>query len=138
VIEAYRQKASGLVENLGNEDTDGGVAAYRALVFADPAAYAQIPNDVWHLQGNRTPVRARDNRIHDLDGYLWDRAHFIADDTGTMVRPGDAAVLIEGCPTDDSQSFLIQDQWRDRLDGADLAAGSAGIVAEPEAHDQHR
>ena len=82
-------------------DADRRFAVDGALVFANPAADAKVPQYMRQLQFHAYPIRPPYYRVLQLDGFLRQGAHFLANDARDMIRPGKAAVLIDGCLPDD-------------------------------------
>ena len=84
---------------------------------------------MWKLDGNLRTIRTPDCGFFQLNGLFGQRAHLFANQAGLVVRPGNAAVLIDIGQTNNLLAFLFKGKRWNGLDRADLAAQVAGIVA---------
>ena len=115
---------------------DGSFPVKRAFVFADPTAYAAVSQDMGEFDlGNRI-VNSPDVLFFQLDRFLRQRAHLLADDAFLVVGPGDATTFIDICLSDYLRLFFLKAEGWNCLHGTDLTASVAGKIAISKARDE--
>ena len=117
--------------------SDGGLAVHGALVFANSAADAPLPDDVWLLNGHYITIRGHQRLTFQLYSLVRNRAHLFAYDAISIVSPGDASVLVNVRQSHYFVLFLGQSEFWYCSSRTYLATGVAGVDAIPQSRYQH-
>ncbi len=122
--------------DLRNIYSYGCIPADRAFVFTNPAADAEFPSHMGEFQNHVFTIRTHHAGFFQQDGLFRHWTHLLANKTGLMIRPGDAPVFIDVCQSDHLTAFCFQIKRWNRLNGADLPTGIAGIIAIAKPRDE--
>ena len=121
-----------------DEDTDRRFAFYGALVLANPAPGAAIPDDFGSLDDDGISVGILCFGQLQLDCLLRQRAHLLTDDTVNVVHPWNTPVLIDVRLSHDLDPFLLQAQVWNSCGWTGCATGIATKVTITESWDEDR
>jgi hypothetical protein len=95
-------------------------------------------DDIRHLHGDQLTIWATDWALFEVDGFIRNRTHLLADDAGLLPRQCEAAALVDDGFADYLLTLFLEVERRDCLGRAGLSAGVAGIIALSETWRQYR
>ncbi len=124
--------------SLWYKNANGRFTIDRAFILADAAPNTAIAQYMGKLDRYRRIVFCPDFFLFQLNGFIGYGTHLFTNNARLVIRPGDAATLVDISFADRALLLFFQAQWGNRLHGAYLSTEVAGEVAVSHAWDQDR